>query len=177
MQACATLFLLIVLAIFGTASFGVLGEMEGVPGEAVIETEAPISAGYFTADTTVIPAGGCVTLSWSKPGAESVLLLPGNGPVGYQETVASTGATTVCPSAALNYVPGVPVDYTLMTTYPDGVTTTEIITVTYLDIPATFTPTPFPIGMMPTAPLPPPLTPPPPMQSATPLPVDRKSVV
>lgn len=156
MQACATLFLLIVLAIFGTASIGVLGEMEGVPGEAVVETEAPISAGYFTADTTVIPAGGCVTLSWSKPGAESVLLLPGNGPAGYQETVASTGATTVCPSAALNYVPGVPVDYTLITTYPDGVTTTEIITITYLDTLATFTPTAIPIGMIPSVPPPPP---------------------
>jgi hypothetical protein len=74
----------------------------------------------FAADQSVIPAGGCVTLSWDIPRALRVVLDGSNWPDGVQGAVTAAGKTVVCPSAATNYVPGEPVRYTLKVAYMDG---------------------------------------------------------
>ncbi len=167
MNTCAAILLAVLLSVFGIASVGVMRQ-----GPDVAPAPSAVTApnGYFTADTTIIPAGGCVTLAWSKPGASSVMLSGSNWPDATTQPVGLTGSTIVCPSAALNYVPNVPVDYILITFYPDGTTTTEIITITYSDFYPPATPTP---AAMPPTPLVPslPATLPPSQASVTPLPI------
>ena len=158
MNACAAIVLAVLLSVFGIASVGVMQQGPDVP-PAVTAPD-----GYFTADTTVIPAGGCVTLAWSKPGASSAMLSSSNWPDATYEPVDLSGSSVVCPSAALNYVPNVPVDYILITFYPDGTTTSETITITYSDFYPPATPTPSTL-------VPPSPTLPPSQASVTPLPV------
>jgi hypothetical protein len=85
----------------------------------------------FTADQTVIPAGGCVVLTWHVPNAQQVTLSGSNWPEGTKESVAQSGSTTVCPSAALNYVRGEPVTYRLTVIDMTNQTTISRIVITY----------------------------------------------
>jgi len=85
----------------------------------------------FEADQTVIPAGGCVTLSWSIPFGARAVLRGSNWPEGVQDGVAQTGSSIVCPSAATHYVPDEPVTYTLRISYPDGHSNNQAIVIRY----------------------------------------------
>jgi hypothetical protein len=85
----------------------------------------------FAADQMVIPAGGCVTLSWDIPHALRVVLDGSNWPDGVQEAVTAAGKTVVCPSAATHYIPGKPVRYTLKVGYVDGHDETYETVITY----------------------------------------------
>jgi hypothetical protein len=102
---------------------------------------------YFTADTVVIPAGGCVNLAWLVVGARRVTLLGSNWPSPTPADVENPGTATVCPSAAGGYVPGEPVTYTLGAVFLDGSTDSRAIVITYETQPSaspspTFTPLP-----------------------------------
>lgn len=107
----------------------------------------------FWTDRTVIPAGGCVALSWRAPEASYVIMNGSNWPEGEHMEAESIGATTVCPSAAERYVPDEPVIYTLTAVYPDGVRETLSLTITYEGVlPTVFSPTfvPTPVVLSPT---------------------------
>ncbi len=108
-----------------------VGEYNGSPAATMTPTAG--TTPYFTSDTNVIPAGGCVTLSWSVPGAAQVTLTGSNWPEAAQEIVRNTGTTQVCPSAAIRYVPGEPVHYTLNVRYSDARQETRTVTITYED--------------------------------------------
>jgi hypothetical protein len=125
-----------------------------------LEISLPLSpnptpyASVFDADQTVIPAGGCITLSWAVPNATRVILRGSNWPQGTQDGVAQSGSSTVCPSAAAHYVPNEPVHYTLMVSYGDGHTDTHEIVVSYQGVSdfqpvpsATFDPNATPAGI------------------------------
>jgi hypothetical protein len=107
--------------------------------ESANPTPAP-QMGYFTADTTVIPAGGCVTLSWDYPAAVAAELRGSNWPVDTVEKVESAGSVQTCPSAAANYVPDQPVAYVLTAYFADGHNESTTITISYTTIISTPTP-------------------------------------
>jgi hypothetical protein len=92
---------------------------------------APEYINYFIADQTVIPAGGCVTLWWHVVGAQQTMLLGSNWPDTTPMVVGKPDQTTICPSAAGNYVPGEPVIYTLTAHYLSGGVESRSIIITY----------------------------------------------
>jgi hypothetical protein len=112
-------------------------------------TVLPVSASdgfieYYRADQTVIPAGGCVTFTWSVVNAAKVTTFATNWPADVQPMVAENpGTAKYCPSAAGGYVPGEPVDYTLTAYYPDGRNEQRTFTITY-ESPSAATPTTIP---------------------------------
>lgn len=118
------------VVVFALGALLVLARSGGAASSAP-PSPTPTAAAFFWSDTTVIPAGGCVTLSWSAPNAGKVVLQGSNWPEGAGEVVDSQGSATVCPSAALNYVPDVPVDYRLTVTHADGSQQTNVITIQY----------------------------------------------
>lgn len=130
MRSCGIITLMILLITGGLAGFS--ASRSAPPGFT------------FTADTTVIPAGGCVVMSWDEPLAVYLTLKGSNWPEGASERVDNTGTTTACPSAAARYVPDEPVIYTLTAFYPDGSSQTRTITITYQGVASTAPPPPFP---------------------------------
>lgn len=105
-----------------SAGFLLIARLVTIPKFEI--TLLPVSATpdnhVFSADQSVIPAGGCITLSWDIPHAQRVVLDGSNWPEGLQEAVTAAGKTVVCPSAATHYKPGEPVRYTLKVAYVDG---------------------------------------------------------
>lgn len=85
----------------------------------------------FNSDQAVIPAGGCITLSWAVPKASRVVLHGSNWPDGVQKGMTQEGSSVVCPSAATYYIPNEPVQYTLLASYTDGQTASREIVVRY----------------------------------------------
>lgn len=150
MGGCGLIALMIFLMFSGLAGVGV-------------SRVAPPPGFTFTADTTVIPAGGCAVLSWNVPRAMQLTLTGSNWPEGSSDRVGTTGTTTVCPSAAALYVPDVPVSYTLTATYADGTSEFGTITIVYegviptvyptvtpFALPTAFNATPTPVSFSPT---------------------------
>jgi hypothetical protein len=114
-------------------------------GSQQMPTPSPAltSESWFNAGQTIIPAGGCVTLTWQVKGSEQVILNGSNWPEGLQEVVQPSGSSVACPSAALNYVPDEPVRYRLIVTYPNDRTETREIIISYEN------PTASPVGFVP----------------------------
>lgn len=157
MKTCLSFAILIALGL----GLGVFGLTQVAPSSSTIEPPVgvgptpPPAIGYFTADTTVIPAGGCVNLSWSYPDAVAVTLSGSNWPPeALNSPQPNTGTAQVCPSAALYYVPNEPVTYVLNATFADRHIETQVIVITYSNfVPTvppnfpftpTFPPQPFP---------------------------------
>jgi hypothetical protein len=115
----------------------------GLAAAGIFQNNAPTpptAPRIFDVDQSVIPIGGCITLSWIVPDAAHVVLRGSNWPEGVQEGVTSSGISTVCPDTATHYVPDQPVRYTLLASYSDGHTDTHEVVVNY-DMSSTISPT------------------------------------
>jgi hypothetical protein len=115
----------------GVIAFLIFLITSGLAGVGVSRFAPPQPNFTFTADTTVIPAGGCVVLSWNVPRAVQLTMKGSNWPEGSSMEAENIGTTTACPSAAGRYVPDEPVIYTLTAIYGDGSSETRTITITY----------------------------------------------